>query len=220
MLGVLIDDIVTRGVDEPYRLFTSRAEYRLLLRQDNALRRLLPVSERLGILSSEEVAAAHERLAAEESVLRFAEATAIHPETANPCLLSRNTSPLIEAVRIAEIARRPDVPLRTLLQAVNWEGDADTSEWADIELKYAGYLLRERENVRRLSLMEDFVLPADLPFRSLGTLSFESREKLASAKPTTLGRARRIPGVSPSDLQCLVIEVLKWRRNRELCSPT
>jgi tRNA uridine 5-carboxymethylaminomethyl modification enzyme len=217
MLGVLIDDIVIRGVDEPYRLFTSRAEYRLLLRQDNALRRLLPVSERLGLLPPGEIASAQERLASEEAVLRFAEETALQPEAANPGLLSRNTSPLLEPARIAEVARRPDVPLRELLAVSAWQGDPDTADWADIELKYAGYLLRERENVRRLSSMEDFALPPGLPFTSLTTLSFESREKLACVMPETLGRAGRIPGVSPSDLQSLVIEVIKWRRNRDLC---
>jgi len=218
MLGVLIDDIVIRGVDEPYRLFTSRAEYRLLLRQDNALRRLLPVSERLGLLSPEYLASGHERLAAEEAALRFAVETSVRPETVNPSLLALSTSPISEPTRIAEIARRPDVPLRDLLVAADWPGATESSEWADIELKYAGYLLRERESIRRLSQMEGFALPPELPFASFATLSFESREKLASLMPETLGRASRIPGVSPSDIQSLVIEVIKWRRNRDLCA--
>ncbi len=218
MLGVLIDDIVIRGVDEPYRLFTSRAEFRLLLRQDNALRRLLPVSERLGLLSPEEIASSRARLLAEEAALRFAEETSIQPGAANPSLLARTTSPISSPTRISEIARRPEVPLRDLLLAADWPGGAEFAEWADIELKYAGYLLRERENVRRLSLMEDFALPQELPFTSFATLSYESREKLASVMPETLGQAGRIPGVSPSDLQSLVIEVIKWRRNRDLCA--
>lgn len=220
MLGVLIDDIVVRGVDEPYRLFTSRAEYRLLLRQDNALRRLLPVSESLGLLSPEDVAAARERLSSEDSVMRFAEQTTIEPTAVNSALLELGTSEITEPTRIVEIARRPDVPLRALLVAGQWPGELGASEWADIELKYSGYLIREREGVRRLSQMEDFVIPTDLPYRTLAALSFESREKLALAMPETLGRARRVPGVTPSDLQNLVIEVIKWRRNRDYCSPS
>lgn len=219
MLGVLIDDIVVRGVDEPYRLFTSRAEYRLLLRQDNALRRLFPLSARLGLLSPEELAAGGERLESEELALKYSEDTALGPEVVNPTLLSLGAAPVVTPVRVAELARRPEVPLRDLLALTSWGRPAEVSEWADIELKYAGYLLRERSNVQRLRLMEDFVLPRGLPFGTFATISFEGREKLAAARPETLGRAGRIPGVSPSDLQSLVIEVIKWRRNREVCTP-
>ena len=104
-----------------------------------------------------------------------------------------------------------------LLAIAGWEGETEESQWADIEIKYAGYLRREQEGVARIRAMDDFVLPAELPFRSFGAISFEGREKLAAVLPTTLGQAGRIPGVSPSDIQSLVIEVIKWQRNREVC---
>jgi tRNA uridine 5-carboxymethylaminomethyl modification enzyme len=210
-LGVLVDDLVSRGVDEPYRLFTSRSEFRLLLRQDNALRRLLPLAERLGLLSDGERRSAESRLARERDVLELAERTVIDPVAANRLLSGSGLSPVKESQRVSEIARRPGVSTAGLLEAAGEPVDPEASEWADIELKYAGYLSRERAAAGRLAVMDGFELPGELDYHSLLTLSFEAREKLHEARPASLGQAGRIPGVSPSDLQSLVMEIVKRR---------
>jgi tRNA uridine 5-carboxymethylaminomethyl modification enzyme len=210
-IGVLVDDLVSRGVDEPYRLFTSRSEFRLLLRQDNALRRLLPLAQRLGLLRAEEMSAAEARLEAEDRALRLADATILTTAQVNQVLLKAGATPVTMNHRASELARRPGVSLLDLLQAGGIEEEPPT-EWADIELKYAGYLDRERRSAHRLAEMDSLRMPENLQYDSLQALSFEAREKLSSARPETLGQAGRIPGVSPSDLQNLVLAVMKSRR--------
>lgn len=209
MTGVLVDDLVSRGVDEPYRLFTSRAEYRLLLRQDNALRRLLPRAESLGLLEVHDLEQAQARLAREESVSQFLHERAIRPDIANPMLESWETTPIQEPVRLAELARRPEAEMLPLLRAAGWDGADEDATWGEIELRYAGYLTKEAENVARLAEMNSFELPVEFDYRALRTISFEAREKLSEVRPETLGRAARIPGVNPADLQNLVLEVMR-----------
>jgi tRNA uridine 5-carboxymethylaminomethyl modification enzyme len=208
-IGVLIDDLVNRGVDEPYRLFTSRSEHRLLLRQDNALRRLYQLARQLNLLDPSEERTAEAKLRAEEETMSLADSTSLVPGIVNALLAVRGSSEITSPARIADLARRPEVPLSELLEVANLTVEDDSVEWAEIELKYAGYLAKERSAAARLSGMNSFGIPERLDYRSMQSLSFEAREKLERIRPGSLGQASRIPGVSPSDLQALVLEVLK-----------
>jgi tRNA uridine 5-carboxymethylaminomethyl modification enzyme len=219
-VGVLIDDLVTRGVDEPYRLFTSRSEFRLTVRQDNALRRLAPIGLAMEIYDDVERAMIERRLAAEDDARRLAESTSIRPGQAQAVLAAARSTPLAHSVRIAEVARRQDVSLLDLFRAagVGDELPRDVVVSTELELKYAGYFERERVQADKLRRMGTFVLEESLPYDEMRSLSYEARQKLGALRPRTLAHAASVPGVSPTDLQNLVIEIEKRRRRQPVPS--
>ena len=212
-IGVLADDLTTRGVDEPYRLFTSRSEFRLTIRQDNALRRLATVVRELGVFSDEEARMIDRRLEAEHRAREIAEQMNVTPEQVAGVLRAAGSTPLPHAVRMVDVARRQHVSLSDLLQAAGADEGLprDAIVTADLEIKYAGYFERERLQADRMKQMGDFALAAELPYGEMRSLSFEARQKLSGLRPRTLAQASRIPGISPSDLQNLVIEVERRR---------
>jgi tRNA uridine 5-carboxymethylaminomethyl modification enzyme len=217
-IGVLVDDLVTRGVDEPYRLFTSRSEFRLTVRQDNPLRRLAPTALELGMFDEREQRVVERRSASEEQLERRAHETALSPETANVLLESVSSAPIRQSTRIAELARRHGVGLGDLLRASDpsFGIDRDALVTVELELKYAGYFERERVHADKLKRMSQLALPVDLPYSEFRSLSTEARQKLAARRPTTLAQAAGIPGVSQSDLQNLLIELERRRRTNDL----
>jgi len=208
-IGVLIDDLVTKGVDEPYSLFTSRAEFRLLLRQDNTPRRLGVLARDLGLLGDEQRRALEERLREEERALRWFRGTNISPADAGPLLEAGQTAPITEPIRVVELLKRPALAPRDIVAAAP-DGplfDPDVLATVEVDVKYEGYVRREAERAERLREYADLSIPEDAPYHDFTTLSVEARQKLDRVKPTSLAQAGRIPGVSPADIQNLIREV-------------
>ncbi|MFH1766420.1 MAG: tRNA uridine-5-carboxymethylaminomethyl(34) synthesis enzyme MnmG [Gemmatimonadota bacterium] len=215
-IGVLIDDLVTKGVDEPYRLFTSRAEFRLLLRQDNAGRRLGTLAAEIGLLTESQKEAHQDRMEREDGVRFWFQNTALAPDDVNPVLEGAEAGTIREPVRAKELLKRPGVGAVALARvgeapfSVEEMDDALTA--VEVEVKYEGYVSREVDRAGRLREQAGFVLAEGLPYLDFITLSSEAREKLDRIRPGTLAQAGRIPGVSPADLQNLMMEVRRRRR--------
>jgi tRNA uridine 5-carboxymethylaminomethyl modification enzyme len=212
-IGVLVDDLVTRGVDEPYRLFTSRSEFRLTVRQDNALRRLAPLAMELGMLSEGEQRIVERRFAMEAEAHALAESTSARPEQVASLLADAGSTQLPHAMRLAELVKRQNVSLGALFDAtgVGKMLEREPLITTELEIKYAGYFERERVQAEKMKRMGDFPLPVALPYDELRSLSTEARQKLGALRPRTLAQASRVPGVSPNDLQNLVLEIERRR---------
>ena len=206
-IGVLIDDLITKGVDEPYRMFTSRAEYRILLRQDNADRRLTPLSYRVGLASYQRYQAVQKKYEAVDELIKFCDSYTVKADVVNPYLESKSSALLSESKKLSFIATRPEVNLAELIALVP-RGTFYTKheiESAEISIKYKGYIDREIENAAKLKRLESLRIPEGFDFSNINGLTIECRQKLAHYKPQTLGQASRISGVSPSDISVLLV---------------
>ncbi|MBQ0077110.1 MAG: tRNA uridine-5-carboxymethylaminomethyl(34) synthesis enzyme MnmG [Bacteroidales bacterium] len=205
-IGVLIDDLITKGVDEPYRMFTSRAEYRVLLRQDNADERLTPLSYKIGLATKERYDAVVEKYAKVKELLEYCYSRNITAAKANPYLESIGSSPVTESKRIADIVARPDVTLGDILKIVpRGTYTKEEIESAEISIKYSGYIEREKENAAKLKRLEALRIPENFDFSKLEGLTIECRQKFERYRPATIGQASRISGVSPADISVLLV---------------
>ncbi len=205
-IGVLIDDLVTKGVDEPYRMFTSRAEYRILLRQDNADERLTPRAYELGMVDEERYAATMAKYEQVRALQAFCEKTNVTQEAANPYLSSRGSSPISESKKIVDLASRPELSLEELLKLVpRGTYPQEVVESVEISLRYKGYISREIAMAEKLRRLEDLHIPEGFDFDKVSGLTIECRQKLAKYHPQTIAQASRISGVSPADISVLLV---------------
>ncbi|KUG11493.1 tRNA uridine(34) 5-carboxymethylaminomethyl synthesis enzyme MnmG [Elizabethkingia sp. HvH-WGS333] len=209
-IGVLVDDLITKGTEEPYRMFTSRAEYRLLLRQDNADIRLTEKAHKLGLASDERLQKVENKIAKSSELEEFLKATSVKVDDINPILEENSSSPVNQSFRAAQILTRPNIDLNKLCALEEIKNKAaeytdEVREQAEINIKYKGYIDKEKENVAKLHRLENIKIPENFDYSKVNSLSAEAKQKLSSVRPETIAQAGRISGVSPADINILLI---------------
>jgi tRNA uridine 5-carboxymethylaminomethyl modification enzyme len=211
-IGVLIDDLITKGTEEPYRMFTSRAEYRMLLRQDNADQRLTEVSHSLGLASDERLAACEQKYKQSEGLISFLKSQSILPAEINPILSSKESALIKQSGKADKILSRPNIYMSDLKSCVSVDSYISTNnlseevqDQAEIQIKYSGYIQKEKNNADKLNRLESVKIPKDFDYKKLKSISAEALEKLNKIKPETISQASRISGVSPNDISVLLV---------------
>ena len=213
-IGVLIDDLITKGTEEPYRMFTSRAEYRTLLRQDNADFRLTPKGYELGLASEKRLRRMEEKHSKSEAFVDFFRETSVSPEDINPILESNDSAEVNQSGKLFKIFSRPNISMDDVRKIEAVENyiqdhnlDKEIIEQTEIQVKYSGYIDKEKNNADKLNRLENVKIPSNFDYSKLKSMSIEARQKLEKIRPVTISQASRISGVSPSDVSVLLVHM-------------